>query len=82
MAKTGIIQLYGVSGDLALFAFDTEFISEADAASMVEQAVENAYQKDEAGELEDGDVLSEAIEQLDKQGIERIFAGIANTERL
>lgn len=46
-------------------------------------AVEAAYQKDEAGELEDGDVLSEAVEQLEQNfGIERIFAAIANTDRL
>ncbi len=83
MAKTGIVQLYGESGsDLALFSFDLEIMSEAGAASTVEQALEDAYQKDEAGEIEDNDVLSEAVEQLEKQGIKRIYAAIANTDRL
>jgi len=49
----------------------------------VSNAVEAAYQKDEAGELEDRDVLTEAVEQLEQNfGIERIFAAIANTDRL
>lgn len=80
----GIIQLYGVDGqDIALFSFDLDKHTEAEAAAIVNNAVEAAYQKDEAGELEDGDVLSEAVEQLEKHfGIERIFAAIANTDRL
>ena len=83
MAKTSIVQLYNVDGnDLALFAFDPEVIKEQDAGTMVEQAIEDAFQKDESGELEDGDVLSEAQEQLEKKGINRIFASIANTDRL
>ena len=83
MAKTGIIQLYNVdNNDLALFAFDPERYKEEDAANIVENAVEAAYQKDEAGELDGGDVLGEAIEELEKMGIDRIFAAIANTDRL
>ena len=83
MAKTGIIQLYGVDGqDIALFAFDPQQHTEEFAANIGENAVEAAYQKDEAGELEDGDVLSEAQEVLEKMGIDRIFAGIAKTDCL
>ena len=83
MAKTGIVQLYNVDGnDLALFAFDPQQHEEAAAAAIVENALEAAYQKDEAGGLEDGDVLSEAQEQLEKLGIERVFAAIAITNRL
>lgn len=84
MAKTSIIQLYNVDGnDLALFAFDPAKHKDHEAAAIVENAVEAAYQKDEAGELEDGDVLGEAQEVLEKEfDITRIFAAIANTERL
>lgn len=81
MAKTSIVQLYNEGGnDLALFAFDPEVIKEHDAGPMVEQAIEDAFQKNEFGDLEE--VLSEAEEQLAKEGIDRIFASIANTERL
>jgi len=83
MAKTSIIQLYNVDGnDLALFAFDPAVIKEHDAASMVEEALEAAFQKDEAGEVEDGDILTEAEEALKLLGIDRIYASIANTNRL
>lgn len=83
MAKTAIVQLYNVDGnDLALFAFDPKVIKEHDAGAMVTEAIEEAYEKDERGELEDNDVLSEAEEQLAKKGIDRIYASIANTERL
>lgn len=80
----GTIQLYGVDGqDIALFSFDLDKHTEENATAIVNNAVEAAYQKDEAGELEDGDVLSEAVEQLEQNfGIERIFAAIANTDRL
>ena len=83
MAKTAIIQLYNVDGnDLALFAFDPAVIKEQDAAALVEQALEAAFQKDEAGEVEDGDILTEAEEALKLLGIDRIYASIANTDRL
>ena len=80
----GTIQLYGVDGqDIALFSFDLDKHTEENAAAIVSNAVEAAYQKDEAGELEDGDVLSEAVKQLEQNfGIGRIFAAIANTDRL
>ena len=82
--KQGIIQLYGVDGqDIGLFSFDLDKHDEAKAAAIVENAVEAAYQKDEAGELEDGDVLVEAQEEPEsKFGITRIFAAVANTDRL
>lgn len=83
MAKTGIIQLHNAEGnDLALFAFDPEQHKEYEAAIIVENAIEIAFQKDERGELEDNDVLTEAQEQLENVGIDRIFAAIANTGRL
>ena len=83
MAKTGIIQLYNVDGgDLALFSFDPEVIEEHKATTIIEAALEDAFQKDEKGELTDNDVLSEAVDQLELKGITRIFAGIANTDRL
>jgi hypothetical protein len=82
--EKAIIQLYGESGqEIALFSFDTSQHKEEDAANIIENAVEAAYQKDEAGELEGGDVLSEAVEQLEKNfNIIRIFAGVSNTNRL
>lgn len=82
--KKGIIQLYGIDGqEIALFSFDPSQHKEENAANIIENAVEAAYQKDEAGELEDGDVLSEAIEQLEKNfNIIRVFAGVSNTNRL
>lgn len=84
MAKKGIIQVYGVDGnDIALFSFDLERHKEHEATAIVENAIEAAYQKDEEGKLEDRDVLTEAVEQLEQNfGIERIFAAIANTDRL
>lgn len=83
MAKTGVIQLYGVDGnDVALFTFDPEQHKEYEAVIIVENAIEIAFQKDERGELEGNDVLNEAQEQLEKVGIDRIFAAIAKTNRL
>ena len=79
-----IIQLYGVDGnDVGLFSYDPSQHSAGEAANIIENAVEAAYQKEEAGELGDVDVLSEAQEVLqEKFNIRRIYAGIANTDRL
>jgi hypothetical protein len=79
-----IIQLYGVDGqDLGLFAFDTKRYDEATAAAMVEHAIEDAYQLELSGEMEDGDdVLTHATEALEEIDITRVYAAIANTNRL
>lgn len=82
MAKTAIIQLMGASGDpIGLYQYDPAMFSKEDAIASVERAIENAFQKEEDGEL-DGDVHTEADDELRLIGISRIFADEATTERL
>lgn len=83
MAKTSIIQLSGVDGDhLALYVFDPDETDEKTVITFIESAIEAAFQRDEKGEIEDGDILTEADATLENLGIDRVFAGKASTVRL
>lgn len=83
MAKTSIIQLNGVDGDsICLYAYDPKEMSEAQAINSIESAMEAAFQQDEAGFVEDGDILSVADETLENLGIDRVQFGNASTNRL
>lgn len=82
MAKTSIIQLKGEMGFLGLYAFDPEMMSEEQACNTIENAIEASFQRDEAGDLEDGDVQTEADETLENLGIDRIEFKTVTTDRL